>query len=285
MINAALVLEGGSFRSLYTAGVLDAFLEKKIEFSCVIGVSAGALTAANYISKQKFRTAQINVLHSSDSNYYGLRQLLTKKSVFNFDYLFDSPINHVYPYDEQELRQTKQKFYVTATDCDTGNAKYFRVDGEYKKMTDYLRASSSLPLLAPFAEVDEGIYLDGGIVSPIGIDKAYEDNFDKVVVVLTRERNYLKKPKSKIIRTLFDLHYRKYPQIVNALDRMPEIYNKIKRKVNYLEEEGKIFVIQPEKMIKIGIVERNARKLIQLYFQGVTDGEKNIETMMEYLNT
>ena len=62
MIEAALVLEGGALRSLYTAGVLDMFMEKNIEFSCVIGVSAGALTAANYISKQKYRSAKINIL-------------------------------------------------------------------------------------------------------------------------------------------------------------------------------------------------------------------------------
>ena len=36
-----LVLEGGGMRGVFTCGVLDYFLEKKINFEYVIGVSAG----------------------------------------------------------------------------------------------------------------------------------------------------------------------------------------------------------------------------------------------------
>ena len=43
-----LVLEGGGMRGLYTAGVLDTFMENNINVDGVIGVSAGALFGANF---------------------------------------------------------------------------------------------------------------------------------------------------------------------------------------------------------------------------------------------
>ena len=78
MINAALILQGGSLRTLYTAGVLDVFMQNQLEFGFIIGASAGALNGANYIAKHMGRTVRINTLHSNDPNYFGIRQLVTK---------------------------------------------------------------------------------------------------------------------------------------------------------------------------------------------------------------
>lgn len=283
MINAALVLEGGSLRCLYTAGVLDLFMEKNIEFSCVIGVSAGALTAANYISKQKWRTAQINVLHSCDDNYYGLKQLILKRNAFNFDYLFENPINQLYPYDSNRLLETKQKFYVAATDCRTGQVEYFKVGNDYSRMTDYLRTSSSIPLISQMAKVDGQFYLDGGIAAPIGIEKALVEGFEKIVVVSTREKQFVKKDNSMIIKLLFRILYRKYPCLLKALNNIPNTYNDIQNRISEMELENKIFVIRPENLGKIRSVEKDARKLIKLYFQGLKDADDNLQSMMEYL--
>lgn len=282
-VNAALVLEGGSLRCLYTAGVLDFFMEKEIDFSCVIGVSAGALTAANYITNQKRRTAQINIVHSSDSNYYGIKQLVSKRRAFNFDYLFYNPINQLYPYDIHKLEKLKQKFYIAATDCITGQIKYFEAKANYDEMTEFLRASSSLPLLAPMVKVEGKDYLDGGIVAPIGIEKAFEEQYDKVVVVLTTGAGFIKKPQSLVIQTLFALFYKKYPALLKSLRDMPQIYNDIRKKVDELEKVGKIFVIQPNSIPKMGNVEKDARKLTQLYFQGLDDAEKCLDKMKVYL--
>lgn len=283
MINAALVLEGGSLRCLYTAGVLDYFLEKGIEFSCVIGVSAGALTAANYISKQKRRTARINIMHSCDANYYGIKQLLLKKSAFNFDYLFNDPINQLYPFDMNRFINNKQRFFIAATDCMTGQIKYFEAGKNYDKMTKYLRASSSLPLLAPMVLIDGQFYLDGGIVAPVGVEKALEENYDKIVVVLTRNIDFIKKPPSLLIQTLFSLYYRKYPAFMDALKNMEDTYNSIRKKIYDMEKNEKIFMIHPQCVPKMGKVEKNARKLIQLYLQGIDDAEKSMKDMKSYL--
>lgn len=282
MVNAALVLEGGALRSLYTAGVLDYFVEKNIEFSAVIGVSAGALTAANYISKQRRRIAQINILHSCDSNYYGLKQLLLKKSVFNFDYLFDD-LDRQFPYDMEAFTNSRQKFFIAATDCKAGEVQYFESADEYIKLTQQLRASSSLPLLAPMIHIEEKTYLDGGITAPIGIQKALDEQYGKVVVILTREKEFVKESENLLIRMLFRIYYRKYPALLKALQDMPDRYNEIRHMIDELEMRNEIFVIRPQRLQKIGYAEKNARKLIQLYFQGLQDAQDQFEAMKKYL--
>lgn len=283
VINAALVLEGGSLRCLYTAGVLDFFMEQGIEFSCVIGVSAGALTAANYITNQIRRTAKINIMHSGDSDYYGFKQLFLKKSAFNFDYLFNSPINQLYPYDMDKFANNNQKFFIATTDCMTGQIKYFKAGKNYNEMTEFLRASGSLPLLSPMVQIRGGYYLDGGIVAPIGIEKAFEENYEKVVVVLTRNASFVKEPKSLPIQVLYAFCYGKYPALMSALKEMPETYNNIRKKVNEMEKENKIFLIQPQSVPKMGSVEKDVRKLVQLYLQGLDDAEKSMKDMKIYL--
>lgn len=283
MINAALVLEGGSLRSLYTAGVLDVFIEKNIEFSCVIGVSAGALTAANYISKQKYRSAKINILHSNDSCYYGFFQLLSKGNAFNFEYLFNNPINNKYPYNIDALSATKQRFLIAATDCETGRIVYFENKFNYQAMTKYLQASSSIPLLAEMVNIDNHMYLDGGIVEPIGIKKAISEKYDKIVVVLTRDINYTKSQFS-FLKPVFKAKYMHYPHLLKKINEMNSNYNYLKKTVEIMEKRGEIFVIRPQKEVNIRRMEKRPLKLIDLYFQGIEDAESMLEQMQLYLD-
>ena len=61
MYQAGLVLEGGGMKGVYTAGVLDFFLDKEIEFSSVYGVSAGAVNMCSYLSKQRGRSRDVTL--------------------------------------------------------------------------------------------------------------------------------------------------------------------------------------------------------------------------------
>ena len=283
MIEAALVLEGGALRSLYTAGVLDMFMEKNIEFSCVIGVSAGALTAANYISKQKYRSAKINILHSGDPKYYGITQFLTKRNAFNFKYLFHEPINRIYPFDTKALSITKQRFLICATDCNTGKPVYFENTSNYNIMTKFLQASSSIPLLADMVNINGRSYLDGGISEPIGIKKAINEKYSKIVVVLTREYDY-DSSKSDILQLLFKMKYRHYPNLLKTLSNMSSNYNNLKITIDSMQKNSNLFVIRPNKSITVRRIEKNPRKLVDLYFQGREDAENNIIKMFKYLD-
>jgi predicted patatin/cPLA2 family phospholipase len=283
MINAALVLEGGALRTIYTSGVLDVFMENNLEFSCVIGVSAGALNAANYIAKHIGRSAKINILHSNDSNYFGIKQFLLKGSIFNFSYLFYSPIKELYPYDEKTFMTSKQRFLICATDCETGKAIYFEKHN-YTKLVQALQASSSIPLVCKPVYIDDKICLDGAIADPIGIHKAFSEGFDKQVVVLTRQFEYSKIEPSKLTKHLCKIIYKRYPELINSLNNSSMVYNSLIEELNEMEKENKFFVIRPSHEINIKRTEKDARKLIDLYFLGREDARRSLPKIYEYIN-
>jgi len=283
IINAAVVLEGGGLRTTFTSGVLDVFMENGLEFSGVIGVSAGALNAANYIAKHIGRSARINIMHSNDINYYGIIKLLTTGSIFNFNYMFYSPIKDLYPYNEDILSSTRQRFHIGATNCETAKIEYFERNN-YEDLVHVLQASSSMQLLSKIVDIDGKPYVDGAISDPIGYNKAFAEGYDKVVLVLARHYEYIMEETPGFIKYLYKRHYRKYPELVDILVNESERYNLIIEEIKKLEKEEKIFVIRPSREINIGLMERDPRKLLDLYFQGRDDARLLLPQMLEYLN-
>lgn len=96
--------------------------------------------------------------------------LLKKRSIFNFDFIFDKPINELIPFDEETFINSKQQFISVATDCKTGEAKYME-EKSYQSLILALRASSSMPLLSQKVVIGDDIFLDGGIADPVPIKK------------------------------------------------------------------------------------------------------------------
>jgi len=282
MINAALVLEGGSLRTVYSSGVLDVFMENDLEFAGIVGVSAGALNAGNYMAHEIGRSAKINILHSDDPHYFGIWRLITTRSIFNYDYLFYSPMKDTYPYNEQALMNSTKRLFVGATELSSGKIKYFERQN-YDDLVHVLQASSSIPLLSKPVNINGELYLDGAIADPIGLLKAKAEGYDKIVVVSTRPEGYKKQFVSWFIRTLYGIFYRKYPALRTALNNAPQAYNDIQNKINQLESNGQIFVIKPSRNIKIKHLERDARKLTDLYLLGRDDTLKALPRLREYI--
>lgn len=280
--DAALVLEGGALRSIYQAGVLDVFLEKEIEFPYVIGVSAGALNAGNYISKQIGRSAKVNIEYVDDPRYIGVNHFLKEHSIFNFDFLFGEPTKEWMPYDEKQFLKSQQRYIIGATNCETGKENYFE-KRTYQELTTVLRASSTLPILSDISFIDGIPYIDGGVANSVPIDKAMADGYKKIVVILTRQEGF-KSRSFMLVNTIYKIYYRKYPNIVNKLCTMAKRYNQRQELISRLEKQGEIFVIRPQKPVKVGKIEKNKTKLNMLYEEGKCDAENSIDKMMEYLN-
>lgn len=280
-INAALVLEGGALRSIYEAGVLDVFLENQIEFSYVVGVSAGALNAGNYISKQIGRSAKVNIDYVDDPRYIGIKHLIKEHSIFNYDFLFGEPTKEWMPYDEMEFLKSQQRYIVGATNCETGEEHYFERH-TYKQLTEVLRASSTLPIVSELSHIDGKTYIDGGVANAIPLDKAILDGYEKIVVVLTRQEGF-KSRASLIMNLIYKGHYRKYPLLVKKLCTMAKRYNQTTATIKKLEDQGRIYVIRPQNPVKVGKIEKNKKKLNILYQQGKKDAVQNMDEMLAYL--
>lgn len=283
MIDGALVLEGGALRGIYVAGVLDVFMENKIEFEYVLGISAGAINASNYVSKQIGRSAKINIDHVNDPEYMGLVHMIKDDGIFNFNFLFGKGAEEIMPYDEYTFSHSKQRCIIGATNCLTGKQEFFE-HNNYKKLIEALKASCTLPILSKLAYIEGTPYIDGGVSNGIPFNKPMDEGYDKVVLILTRPKGY-RKEEDMLLNYLFKAYYKKYPTLIKKLCTMTLRYNKLLDQIDELERKGKIFVIRPTTNLKVNRVERNQNKLRLLYLEGKEDARKLLCKMQIYLNS
>ena len=282
MIKAALVLEGGALRGMYTSGVLDTFLKNNMEFECVAGVSAGALNAMSYISKQPGRSAKINLEYCDDPRYIGRKAFIKNKGIIGYDYLFGDISENKVPFDYKSFENTNQRFIIVTTNCEKAETEYLE-KSNCNDLFKAAQASSSMPLASAMVEINNNHYLDGAVTTSIPVKWALEQGYEKVVVVLTRDKTYRKPMLSNKMKKLYKLAYHKYPKLIEKLNTMPERYNKLQDEIIDLEKQGKIFIIRPEKEVTVSRLEKDKEKLENLYKEGIAETEKNLDALKEYL--
>lgn len=276
-----LVLEGGGMRGLFSAGVLDALLElKELSVNGIVGVSSGALFGVNYVSKQKERAVRYNKKYADDKRYMGLHSWITTGNAVNKDFAFYELPYKLDVFDNETFKKAETDFYVVMTNVETGKPEYVLIEDAFAQM-EYLRATSALPFASKIIEINGKKYLDGGISDSIPIDFCESLGYDKIIAVLTRPEGTYKEDK---LGFLYKLVYRKYPNLVNSLLNMATDYEKVLAKIKDLENKGKIFVVRPPEVLKIGRLEKNRDKIQKVYDTGLNTGLKELDNIVKYLN-
>ena len=279
--NTALVLEGGGLRGVFTCGVLDCFMEHGITFPFIVGVSAGACNGLSYMSGQKGRAKKTNVDLLDEYHYIGFKYLLKQGCIMDYKLLFEDFPNKVIPYDFEAYFQNPTRFVIVTTNCQTGKSEYFEEKASSDRLMKIVRASSSLPFVSTITHVDGVPMLDGGIVDSIPIQYALDQGYENIVVVLTRNKGYRKKPGGMKATKLF---YRKYPALQKALSERNAVYNRTMDLIESLEEQGRITVIRPLKPVEVGRMEKDTAKLTALYEEGYTIGNKLVKDVSTSLD-
>ena len=275
-----MVLEGGAMRGMYTAGVLDVFLDNDIKVDGIIGVSAGVLFGVNYCSKQRGRALRYNKRFCKDKNYMSLYSLIKTGNLINKQFaLYDVPLIHDV-FDTEEYKKSKTKFYATVTNVKTGLAEYIELDDIIAQM-EVLRATGAMPYVSKIVDYEEERYLDDALADSIPIDKCMEMGYDKIIVVLTKPMNYRKKKRPSWMAKLV---YKKYPKLVEAINTRYIQYNKTMEKIEQLEKEGKIFVFRPSRKVKMSRVEKDPEKLQEMYDLGISDATESIKKLNKFLS-
>lgn len=277
-----IVLEGGSMRGMFTAGVLDTFMDKDIKIDGMIGVSAGALFGPNYFSKQRGRALRYNKRFCKDPRYMSVWSFLLTGNIVGRKFAYYDVTSKHDVFDNETFMKNAPEYYVTVSNVETGKPEYLQVKDVVAEI-EKLRASSSLPFVSQIVEVDGNKYLDGGISDSIPVLKAKEMGYDKIIVVLTRPIEYRKEPFSDKMLKLMSVKYRKYPNFVEALRNRYQNYNETVEKIMELEEKGEIFVIRPSEPILVKTIERDANKLQYVYDLGVRVCHERLDALREYL--
>ncbi len=265
-----LVLEGGGMRGVFTCGVLDYLLDHQFYFPYGIGVSAGACNGLSYMSRQRGRAKFSNIDMLEKYRYIGVKHLWTQHSILNLDLLYKEFPERIAPYDYETYFSNPARFEMVTTNCLTGQACYLEEKSDPKRLVTIAKASSSLPYVCPVTYVDGIPMLDGGIIDSIPVLRAFQQGYTKALVVLTRNKGYRKTEKDIKIPYFI---YKSYPRLRVLLSRRCQCYNKQLELVERLEDEGRILTVRPRKPVVVGRIEKDIKKLTDLYEEGYACAE------------
>ena len=316
LVAGCLVVEGGAFRGLHTQGFLDAMMENGLNLSCVIGVSAGALAGANYVSGQIGRSARTNIAFRHDSRYIGAKSLLHSHSILDVGFLTENR-GILEPLDRARFDRPDRRYVAVATNCETGEATYF----EKGRCSDILlaaRASATMPFISPAVMIDGVPYLDGGCSDAIPYRWALAQGYEKIVVLRTRDKAF--RDKGRVLRRADALAeayvkrklpgagrvYRAYPAFAEQLSRREQSavnriyrrypalaaafmdsyrrYNEACDELERLHEAGRLLHVCPSRPIEVGTIEGDVTKLKDLYLQGRQDCLDLLPALRRYLS-
>lgn len=281
MKRCGMVLEGGGMRGVYTAGVLDFFMDQDFYPNGVVGVSAGACHATSYISKQRGRNFRVNTAYLKGKDYLSLHSLFKTGSLFGMDFIFHRIPEELDPFDYQTFDAAGIDFIAVSTDVESGKP-YYHIIKDAQADIDYIQASSSLPLLSPMVERQGRKLLDGGIADSIPIAYMQKRGYDKNIVVLTQCKGYRKGRNN--LMPIIRRQYRDYPKLVAAMENRHLRYNETLDQLKQMEKENKVFIIQPSRPVTISRLEKNMDKLKALYQAGYDDAKDRYSAMMEFLS-
>ena len=281
-MKTGMVLEGGAVRTIYSTGVCDALLTRNLMTDYVIGVSAGIAYGVSYVSRQPRRNLDIMVGYINDRRYMGFGNLLRRdnRAYFGLDFVFSKIPNELIPFDYDTFAAYPGEVEAVVTNLDTGGAEYFPVPRRDDKFL-LLQATCALPFLFPVFHIDGKPCMDGGAADAIPYERAFAKGCDRVVAVLTRERDYVRQPEK--LQPLIDLVYRKYPRFCDTMRRRADAYNESRQKLFRLEREGRALIFTPTSTSGFHRTERDVEKIRALWQDGWDQGMARLDETEAFL--
>ena len=281
-MKTGMVLEGGAVRTIYSTGVCDALLTRSLMTDYVIGVSAGIAYGVSYVSRQPRRNLDIMVNYINDKRYMGLGNLLRRdnRAYFGLEFVYSTIPNQLVPFDYDTFAAYPGEVEAVVTNLGTGAAEYFPLDRRDDKFK-LLQATCALPFLFPVFHIQGRPCMDGGAADAIPYERAFAKGCDRVIVVLTRERDYVRRPEK--LQPLIDLAYRKYPKFCDTMRRRADAYNEARQKLFRLEREGRALVFTPTSTEGFHRTERDVDKIKALWKDGWDQGLARLDEAEAFL--
>lgn len=280
MYKSGLVLEGGGLRAIYTSGVLDAFMENDIEFPYVVGVSAGSCNGVSFLGKNIHRMRDIYIGYSSDERYMSLKSMFKNGEYLNSKWIFGELSYDMFPLNYENYESSNAVMCCVATNARTGKPEYF-YPKSFRNGCEELRASCALPVAAKPVKLGKDYYYDGGLTDSIPLKRAFEDGCEKCVVILTQDKGYVKKPMGHPRAVKHTLRH--YPLMAEEILVRHKMYNEQRKYVFEQEKLGNALVICSDVPISVPTLEKNPKKLKEIYDIGYRQGLENIDKVREFI--
>lgn len=276
-----LVLEGGAMRGMFTAGVLDVFMENGVVFDGAIGVSAGATFGCNIKSRQIGRTIRYNKKYAGDWRYCSMKSFFKTGDLYGADFCYNQIPNVLDPFDNKTYAENPMEFYVVASNAETGTPVYKILKTCDEKDLTWMRASASMPLVSTPVKIDGYTLLDGGMTDSVPLKYFESIGYNRNVVILTQPRDFVKEPAGGI--GLMKVMLKKYPKLVEAMKNRHKVYNEETAYCFEKADKGQVIVICPDRPLGISRTEKNPDELERVYQEGRSAGEKWLERVKVFL--
>ncbi len=268
-------------RGMFTAGLIDVFLENGISFDGAAGISAGAVFGCNYKSRQIGRAIRYNRKYCKDPRYCSLRSLITTGDLYGSEFCYHTIPDELDVFDRETFKADPMEFIVGVTDVDTGKPAYHKCCDGGEKDIEWMRASASMPLVSKPVAIDGRRYLDGGMSDSVPFEYMESLGYNRNVIVLTRPYGYRKSKGS------FDFAYKlllaKYPAMVRAMQERYLMYNAQMEEAEKRERDGLSLIIRPPADIPVSRTERDPDKLEKAYDIGRNTAVKQLSRVREFL--
>lgn len=275
-------MEGGAMRGLFSAGVLDVFMEQDITFDGMIGVSAGATFGCNFITHQPGRALRYCMRYRHDPRFCSVPSLLLTGDMFGAEFCYHTIPEKLDPIDNETFVSSGIPFYLVATDVETGKAVYHLCrDVVSDDELAWMRAGASMPLASRIVHVGGRGLLDGGIADSVPLKYFEYKGYARNVVVLTQPKGYQKQPNSMMpaVRRV----YRKYPALIAAMGRRHLMYNRQIQYVEEAEQRGDVFLIRPAQTLPVEHVSHSGAKLQAVYDAGREAAQQALPQIRAFL--
>ena len=278
-----LVIEGGGMKCVYSAAILDRFLDDHIQFDYVIGVSAGSANGASFLAGQRDRNKRFYTEHLEDPMYFGMKPFLKTGNMFNLDYIYGDLTNSdgKDPLDYEAMMANPAELVIVSTDAVTGKPVYFTKDQMKKDHYVEVMASCALPALCKPVRINGRAYYDGGISDAIPVQKALDDGCDKLVVLMSKTRDFFKMPEK--LRPIYTVMCAKYPKTIRDLNRRHIMYGKCQAQAYELEKEGRAFIFAMSEDLNLSTYTMDPKQEMELYDLGLRDYEALREDLHRFI--
>lgn len=276
-----VVLEGGGYRGIYTAGVLDVWMEHGLTATHTVGVSAGATFGCNFKSRQIGRTLRYNKRFCADPRYAGWRSFLTTGNLFNERFAYGRLPWELDVFDTGTYVKNPMRFTVVATNVETGEPVYHDIMAGDAGDVEWMRASAAIPALSRPVHLEGRTLLDGGTSDSIPFRWMLDQGYDRCVVVRTQHEGYRKEPNNLMWLLRIMLH--RYPRMVELLGNRHERYNAQLDELAELERAGTVFVVRPSEPVGLPGVVKDPAMLDRVYQMGHRDAEASLEALLAYV--